>query len=115
MVVPRDLSVAGIDYIDMSGHLAPSLTTVRVPTSAIGTEAALKLIGKIEQRSPPSILDLPAGRVVRRSKARAPAQGYERHRQPGQPGRGRQCACRFRRRFVPISTAIAASRMCDRR
>lgn len=74
MVVPRDLSVAGIDDIDMSAHLAPSLTTVHVPTTAIGAEAALKLIGMIEGRSPPPTLDLPVELVVRRSTARAPAR-----------------------------------------
>lgn len=67
MSVPRDLSVAGIDDIDMSAHLAPSLTTVHVPTTAIGAQAALMLIGMIEGRAAAEALELPVELVVRRS------------------------------------------------
>ncbi|MGL4439397.1 MAG: LacI family DNA-binding transcriptional regulator [Bosea sp. (in: a-proteobacteria)] len=68
--VPGDLSVAGIDDLDMSAHLAPSLTTVHIPTAAIGAEAALKLVALLRGLPSDMTLDLPIELVVRRSTAK---------------------------------------------
>ena len=73
MSVPADLSVAGIDDLDMSAHLSPSLTTVHIPTPAIGIEAARKLIAMIRHGAEADILTLPVELVVRRSTG--PASG----------------------------------------
>jgi LacI family transcriptional regulator len=67
--VPGDLSVAGIDDLDMSAHLSPSLTTVHVPTAEIGAEAARKLIAIIQNRPTSQTTALPVELVVRRSTA----------------------------------------------
>ena len=41
--VPRDLSIVGFDDIDFSALLNPPLTTVRVPTQAMGQQAVAEL------------------------------------------------------------------------
>ena len=67
MSVPGSLSVAGIDDLDMSAHLSPSLTTVHVPTGRIGAEAALMLLRAMRGDASRSVLELPVELVVRRS------------------------------------------------
>jgi LacI family transcriptional regulator len=67
--VPGDLSVAGIDDIDMSAHLSPSLTTVRIPTARIGEEAAAMLLRMIQSKSAPDVVELQIELVVRRSSS----------------------------------------------
>ena len=69
MAVPGDLSVAGIDDLDMSAHLAPSLTTVHIPTAAIGAEAARKLVAILQNDPVALAADLPIELIVRRSTA----------------------------------------------
>ena len=46
--IPRDLSIAGYDGIDMMQLLKPRLTTIRQDTTRIGAEAAGKLVDLIE-------------------------------------------------------------------
>jgi LacI family transcriptional regulator len=70
IAVPDDLSVAGIDDLDMSAHLSPSLTTVHVPTAQIGTEAAQKLVDILQNRPTELSTTLPVEMVVRRSTGR---------------------------------------------
>jgi LacI family transcriptional regulator len=65
--VPGDLSVVGIDDVDMSAHLSPSLTTVHIPTARIGAEAATMLLCAIREKSTPAAIELPVELVVRRS------------------------------------------------
>lgn len=65
--VPGDLSVASIDDLDMSAHIAPSLTTVHIPTTRIGSEAAAKIIGILRGDALPGIDSLPVELIVRRS------------------------------------------------
>ncbi|MEG2804871.1 LacI family DNA-binding transcriptional regulator [Stenotrophomonas sp.] len=45
--VPRDLSVCGFDDTPIAGHIYPALTTVRQPTSRMGTLATEQLIERI--------------------------------------------------------------------
>ena len=68
--VPGDLSVAGIDDIDMSAHFSPSLTTVHIPTAQIGYLAARKLMDMIAGRTSPDVAELPVELVERRSSSR---------------------------------------------
>jgi LacI family transcriptional regulator len=70
LAVPGDLSVGGIDDLDMSAHIAPSLTTIHVPTAAIGTEAALKLVALLRGDQMAATLELPVELVIRRSTGR---------------------------------------------
>ena len=65
--VPGDLSVASIDDVDMSAHVAPSLTTVRVPTTRIGAEAATKVVAMLRGDTGAGVDCLPVELIVRRS------------------------------------------------
>jgi LacI family transcriptional regulator len=67
IIVPGTLSVIGIDGLEMSAHLSPSLTTVHVPTSVIGRIAATKLIDRLAGRASEYETSLPVELVVRRS------------------------------------------------
>jgi LacI family transcriptional regulator len=67
LTVPGRLSVVGIDDLDMSAHLSPSLTTVHVPTARIGAEAAAMLLSAIREDRRPMAVELPVELVVRRS------------------------------------------------
>ena len=72
--VPDDLSIVGFDDTDMSAHLDPPLTTIRVPSRAMGRELAKYIIGLLEtgMAEPPPPLD--AEMIIRRSTA-PPRQG----------------------------------------
>ncbi|CAN1532316.1 PurR Transcriptional regulators [Rhabdaerophilaceae bacterium] len=67
--VPDALSIVGIDDIDMSAHLTPSLTTVHIPTSRIGQETARKLVAELRGDQVERQTELPIELVVRRSTA----------------------------------------------
>ena len=47
-----DMAVAGFDNREIAAYLQPSLTTVALPTTEIGTEAALRIIDMISNPSP---------------------------------------------------------------
>jgi LacI family transcriptional regulator len=71
LVVPSSLSVVGIDDIDMSAYITPSLTTVHIPTGRIGQVAAATVISLIRDATGHSHTNLPVELVVRRSTALA--------------------------------------------
>jgi LacI family transcriptional regulator len=71
--VPTDISIVGIDDLDMSAHVSPPLTTVHVPTARIGLEAAATLLAMIAGRDAPTVVELTVDLVVRRSSGPAPA------------------------------------------
>ncbi|MBR6966376.1 MAG: LacI family DNA-binding transcriptional regulator [Clostridia bacterium] len=50
--IPEDIAVAGFDNREIAAYLQPSLTTVSLPTTEIGTEAALRIIDMINNPSP---------------------------------------------------------------
>lgn len=75
LAIPADISVAGIDDLDMSAHVSPSLTTVHVPTARIGTEAARMMVATLRDEPGPTTLTLPVDLIVRRSTGPAPARG----------------------------------------
>ncbi|MBN2759153.1 MAG: substrate-binding domain-containing protein [Rhodobacteraceae bacterium] len=66
--VPTALSVIGIDNIDVTAHLSPALTTVDIPATRIGAEAAAMVLRRLAEDGPDSEkLVLPIDLVVRRS------------------------------------------------
>lgn len=67
LAVPDQLSVVGIDDLDMSAHLSPPLTTVHVPTARIGATAAETICGLIEGKPVDAAIEIPVDLVVRRS------------------------------------------------
>jgi LacI family transcriptional regulator len=72
MSVPADLSVVGIDDLDMSAHLSPPLTTVHIPTARIGAAAAGMLLSAIRENARPPSIELPIDLVVRQSTRQVP-------------------------------------------
>lgn len=72
LVIPEAFSVVGIDNIEMSAHIFPSLTSVHLPVGRIGEIAASCLLEDIAGGSANALVDLPIELVPRKSTARAP-------------------------------------------
>lgn len=70
LTVPGDLSVVGIDNLEMSAHLFPALTTIHLPVARIGELAAESLLAQLRSDGVAAHVDLPVELVVRRSTAR---------------------------------------------
>lgn len=71
LAVPGDLSVVGIDNLEMAAHLSPSLTTVHIPTARIGATAAERMLERLSRQDAPRVTELPIELVVRRSSGPA--------------------------------------------
>jgi LacI family transcriptional regulator len=69
LLVPRDLSIVGFDDTDMSAHLDPPLTTVRVPSRLMGEEIAKYIIDYLEHGAAETPPPLPAVLIIRDSTA----------------------------------------------
>lgn len=69
--VPEDVSVGGVDNIAFAAHIAPPLTTVDIPSSEIGAEAARLVIARLSgaEAGPPQDRALPVSLIVRASTA----------------------------------------------
>ncbi len=67
--VPAQLSVVGIDNLDISAHLTPPLTTVHLPTAQLGIAAAERILAKIEGKTFINREELPVALIVRGSTA----------------------------------------------
>jgi LacI family transcriptional regulator len=65
--VPSDLSIVGIDDLDMSAHVWPPLSTVHVPTARIGAQAATTLLDIVNGGAAAPVVEMPVDLVVRRS------------------------------------------------
>ncbi|WP_066705684.1 LacI family DNA-binding transcriptional regulator [Curvibacter delicatus] len=65
--VPSDLSIVGFDDLEMARHLRPALTTVRVPTEAMWTTAADRLVAAIRGEAFPRSTEIDVALVVRQS------------------------------------------------
>lgn len=68
---PQDVSVVGYNDMPLTEHLAPPLTTIRMPTAEVGRVAADTLLGLIEFHTPasPVSISLQPRLVVRGSTA----------------------------------------------
>jgi LacI family transcriptional regulator len=67
--VPRDLSIVGFDDVDLSAHLDPPLTTVRVPAREMGEEIAHYVIRLLDHQVANVPAQLGADLVVRGTTA----------------------------------------------
>jgi LacI family transcriptional regulator len=70
LAVPDAFSVVGIDNIEMSAHVFPSLTSVHLPVDRIGEIAADCLLEEIAGGKAGGTVDLPIELVSRKSSAR---------------------------------------------
>ncbi|MES2187400.1 MAG: substrate-binding domain-containing protein [Pseudomonadota bacterium] len=68
--VPQDLSVTGINDVEFAAHLAPPLTTIRLPAEEVGARAAEYLIGCIDGEAVVTRTPIPFSLIVRGSTAR---------------------------------------------
>lgn len=69
--VPGDVSVAGFDDIEMIAHIAPPMTTIRQPRTALGRVAAERLLALLAGKDAAADRDtlLPVDLVIRASTA----------------------------------------------
>jgi LacI family transcriptional regulator len=69
IAVPRTMSFAGIDNVDVAAHVSPSLTTVDIPAARIGAEAAALMLRKLHGTGEAAgrHVELPITLVVRHS------------------------------------------------
>jgi LacI family transcriptional regulator len=72
--VPRDVSVTGFDDIELARVVTPALTTVHVPHSQMGAEAATALVDMVEGGLRPAPVALPISVEIRASLGPAPKQ-----------------------------------------
>lgn len=71
--VPRQLSIAGFDDIDMAAEVTPALTTVHVPAADIGRMAGERMLARLAGRPVPKLEEVRVELVVRQSTGRPPA------------------------------------------
>ncbi|WP_307378222.1 LacI family DNA-binding transcriptional regulator [Microbacterium sp. W4I20] len=69
---PADISIVGIDDIDLAGAVTPGLTTVRMPIARSGELAVDLLLQSMSSRGPSEVVTLGSQLIVRASTA-APA------------------------------------------
>lgn len=70
--VPKNLSIVGIDNLELSEHLTPALTTVHLPTAELGRKTADLVLARIQQAGEPTAMELTIDLVVRRSTGSPP-------------------------------------------
>jgi len=73
--VPRDLSVVGIDNLEIASHISPSLTTVHLPTAELGREVAEHLLGRLSGQVRPARTEMAIELVERHSSGRVRPPG----------------------------------------
>lgn len=72
--IPQDISVAGIDNTEFSGHIAPSLTTISIPAAEIGVQAARRMAAILAGDTGPRETLLDIALVSRQSAGPAPGR-----------------------------------------
>jgi LacI family transcriptional regulator len=72
VVVPRDLSIAGINDAEFAAHLTPPLTTMRLPADEIGTRAAEYLLSRVDSLPKDAATRVAVRLIVRASTAPPP-------------------------------------------
>jgi LacI family transcriptional regulator len=67
--VPDQVSITGFDDLELASHMVPPLTTVRVPSAAMGQQAAMYLIDRIRSRPVRPCLELDVELILRGTTA----------------------------------------------
>jgi LacI family transcriptional regulator len=70
--VPDQLSIIGIDNLELSEHVTPALSTVHLPTAALGWHAAELVLARLEGDRAPRAIELPIDLIVRQSTGPVP-------------------------------------------
>jgi LacI family transcriptional regulator len=70
--VPGDLSIAGFDDFELMSELPIPITTVRVPSAAIGTNAAKMILSELSEPGTARSVELEAELIVRASSGAPP-------------------------------------------
>ena len=73
ITVPDQLSIAGFDDVDLAAELTPGLTTVRVPSTEIGTRAGKRLLARLAGKRVRRMEEIMAPLIVRGTTGPAPA------------------------------------------
>jgi LacI family transcriptional regulator len=67
--VPGRVSITGFDDLDLASHIQPPLTTMRVPSTEMGTRAGDYLLARLNGISVPDFVELEAELIVRATTA----------------------------------------------
>ena len=70
--VPQQVSIVGFDDLELSRHIRPSLTTIRVPTDEMWSLAADRLLASLGGQPAPLHTEMDVALVVRQSTGPAP-------------------------------------------
>nr|WP_269808942.1 substrate-binding domain-containing protein [Enterovibrio nigricans] len=70
IIVPDAISVVGFDDLALSSHFQPALTTMHVPSKAMGERAADYLLARLEHEAVQECHELEAKLVVRATTAK---------------------------------------------
>ncbi|GLU28081.1 LacI family DNA-binding transcriptional regulator [Brucella sp. NBRC 12950] len=69
IAVPTDMSIAGIDNLEFSEHVAPALTTVHIPAANMGDLAAMRILEMLRAPQTPRSTMLDVELIARKSTA----------------------------------------------
>jgi diguanylate cyclase (GGDEF)-like protein len=74
--VPFDLRVTGFDDTDEAGVVSPALTTIRQPREQLARTALDTLLHRMEGEEVPTLVEIPAELIIRRSCGCLQAAGF---------------------------------------
>jgi len=69
IAVPGAVSITGFDDLELASHLRPALTTLRVPSAAMGRHAAEYLVDRLDGRTAPDCIELDVELILRETTA----------------------------------------------
>lgn len=75
LAVPKQMSVAGFDDIELAAEVSPPLTTIHIPTADIGRRAAERLVARLAGKRVTRVEEVPVDLIVRGSTGPAPQPG----------------------------------------
>ncbi len=69
--VPEQLSIIGMDNLELAEHVTPALSTVHLPTAELGQRAAELVLARLGSAGEPRAIELPINLIVRQSTSAA--------------------------------------------